>query len=258
MRPTVRAAAPLGGLLLLLLVPSVVFAHVITDVRVDCAGEAILVSGESFDADHGVGVTVTVSGPKGYLQAFVAPIRIPWTVSLPLGPSGTYSIGWAGAGSDSETFAVDCSNQGQPTGTPGPTPGQPSGTPHPTPTGTPSPTPSQPPGSGSPSPTPSQPTGSGSPSPTPTPPAGSPSPTPTPPSGTPSPTPTPPSGTPSPTPTSPVASPTPRRTLPPTDAQAPAAAVKGSGTTLAALLFLAVFALAVSLRRVAAVTARRR
>jgi hypothetical protein len=224
LRRTVRSAAALGGLLALILLPGVVSANDITDVRVDCDGGAILISGRSFPAD----VTVTVSGPKGYVQTFVADEDVAWAVSLPLGPSGSYAIDWPGSGDGPVTFSVDCEKESQPPGTASPTPSQPPETASPSPTT--SPPPSQPPASASPSPsgppaTPSQPPGSPSPRPTRTP--------------------SQPSST-------------PRHTLPPTDTLTPTTAVAATDTVTATLLFISVFALAVALRRTAERRIRRR
>ena len=240
MRPTVCSALVLGGLLALLLLPGVVAAHEITHVKVDCADKSILISGESFGGEDGIAVTVTVSGPKGYVQSFVAEPRIPWTVSLPLGPSGTYTIRWPDPDGGSETFVVDCPDETHPPVTPEPTPTGPPATPSPTPTVTPSPTPS-----GTPAPTPS-----GTPGPTPN---VTPSPSP---SVTPSPTPKGPTPRPSKTPGH--VAPTPDGTLPPTDATLTSGAVARSDTVLASLFFLAVFSIAVALRRAAQVRTRRR
>ena len=125
MRATACSAAVLGGLLALLLLPGVVSAHDITDVQVDCTDKSILVSGESFGGDDGIAVTVTVSGPEGYLQTFVAEPRVPWTVSLPLGPSGDYTIRWSAPDGGEATFVVDCPDESLPPETPAPTPSQP-------------------------------------------------------------------------------------------------------------------------------------
>lgn len=201
MRPTAWSAAALGGLLALLLFAGVASANDITDVQVDCAGQAILVSGESFGGDAGVAVTVTVSGPDGYVQTFVAEPTVPWTVSLPLGPSGDYTIRWGEPGGGEVTFAVDCPDQSQPPATS-------------------SPSPSQPP-------------------------------------ATPSPSPTRPTARPPKTPDHDVPA-SPRRTLPPTDTRAPGSAVARGDTALASLLFIAVFAGAVVLRRTAQGRTRRR
>ena len=212
MRPTACSAAVLGGLLALLLLPGVVSAHQITHVQVDCADKSILVSGESFGGDDGIAVTVTVSGPEGYVQTFVAEPRVPWTVSLPLGPSGAYTIRWPDPDGGSATFAVECPDESVPPATPSPSPSHPSQTP---------------------SPSPSEPV------------------------TTPSPSPTRPTATPSKTPDHHV-TPSPQRTLPPTDTMAKATAVARTGTVLATLLFIAVFALAVALRRMAERRTRRR
>ena len=209
LRRTVRSAAAIGGLLALLLLPSVVSAHDITDVQIDCAGGAIVVSGTSFGEDGGDAVTVTVSGPDGYVQTFAVEPVVPWTVSLPLGPSGTYTIDWPGSGG-AVTFTVECENGSQPPATDSPTPSQPPDTT--------SPTPSEPP---------------------------------------PTPRPTPVRPTPSPTRT-PAVSPTPAHTLPPTDAMTPTSAVSRTDTVLASLLFIAVLASAVALRRTAQGRTRRR
>ena len=210
MRPTAWSAAVLGAVLALLLVPGVVAAHDITHVQVDCADKSILVSGESFGGADAVAVTVTVSGPEGYVQTFVAEPRVPWTVSLPLGPSGAYTIRWPDPDGGSATFAVECPDESVPPATPSPSPSQPSTTP-----------------------SPSQPV------------------------TTPSPSPTRPTATPSKTPDHHV-TPSPQRTLPPTDTMATATAVARTGTVLATLLFIAVFALAVALRRTAEGRTRRR
>ena len=220
MRRTVRSAAAIGGLLALLLVPAVVSAHDITDVQIDCAGGAIVVSGTSFGEGGGDAVTVTVSGPDGYVQTFAVEPVVPWTVSLPLGPSGSYTIDWPGSGG-AVTFTVECENGSQPPATDSPTPSEPPDTT--------SPTPSQPPDTTSP--TPSEPP--------------------------PTPRPTPVRTTPSPTRT-PAHSPTPAHTLPPTDAMTPTSAVSRTDTVLASLLFVGVLASAVALRRTAQGRTRRR
>jgi hypothetical protein len=180
MRATTRSVAALGGLLSLLLVllPGVVSAHQITDVQVDCPGKAIVVSGESFVGDGGSGVTFTVSGPEDYLQTFVAEPDVPWTVSLPLGPSGTYTIRWPDPNGGSATFDVDCPDASVPPATPSPTPKA-----------------SKTPGRDAP--------------------------------------------------------PSPHRTLPPTDAMASTSTVARTDTVVASLLFIAVFAAAVAVRRTA-------
>jgi hypothetical protein len=121
MRATACSAAVLGGLLVLLLLPGVVSAHEITNVQVDCADKSILVSGEGLGGDDGIAVTVTVSGPEGYVQTFGAEPRVSWTVSLPLGPSGIYTIQWPAPDGGAVTFAVDCPDESlQPTATPAP------------------------------------------------------------------------------------------------------------------------------------------
>ncbi len=109
----------LAGLLLILAMPLTVAAHEITDVTVDCEGEAILVSGRLFGQDGGA--TVTVTGPDGYSQSFFADQDDPWTVSLPLGPDGEYAIDWP-ALTFEMIFTVDCA-EGEvlPTEAPAPT-----------------------------------------------------------------------------------------------------------------------------------------
>lgn len=81
MRRRLPAAA---GLLLALALPMLVSAHEITEVQVDCDGQAIHVSGKLFGQDGGA--TVTVTGPDGYSESFLADQDEEWTVTLPLGP----------------------------------------------------------------------------------------------------------------------------------------------------------------------------
>jgi hypothetical protein len=176
MRLTACPAAVFGGLLVLLLLPGVVSAHEITDVHVDCADRSIVVSGDSFGGGDGTGVTVTVSGPEGYVQTFVAEPSVPWTVSLPLGPSGIYTIEWPDSDGGAVTFVVDCPDESLPP---------------PTPAATPSKTPDH--------------------------------------------------GVPA----------SPHHTLPPTDTGLPSSAAARTDTAVATLLFIAVFAAAVALRRTA-------
>ena len=96
-----------GGLLTLALVPSVASAHEITDVQVDCEAQTIAITGEMF-AENG-GKTVTVTGPEGYIQEFFADQDPSWTVTVPLGPNGDYSIDWPESGDWGPfAFVVDC------------------------------------------------------------------------------------------------------------------------------------------------------
>jgi hypothetical protein len=105
--PRSHRLAILGGLLAMAFVPSVVTAHEITDIQVDCEGQAIVVSGKLFGQDGGK--TVTVTGPDGYLETFVADQDELWSVALPLGPNGDYSVDWPESGDFGPvTFAVEC------------------------------------------------------------------------------------------------------------------------------------------------------
>jgi hypothetical protein len=110
----------LAGTLVLLAVPAAVAAHEVTDVDVDCDGESIHVSLKLFAEDGGREVTVT--GPDGYLEVFFADQDVEWTVTLPLGPNGEYSIDWPDSGGwGPVAFTVDCA-AASPTPTPTPTP----------------------------------------------------------------------------------------------------------------------------------------
>ena len=82
MRRLLPAAA---GILFALAVPAIASAHEITDVHVDCDGNAIEVSGAFFGEEP---ATVTVTGPGGYSEAFFADQDAAWTVKLPLGANG--------------------------------------------------------------------------------------------------------------------------------------------------------------------------
>jgi len=121
MRRGLRTGAALGCLLAFLLLPNLVSAHQITDVQVDCPGKAIVVSGNGFGAAGSGPITLTVTGPEGYLESAMVPAVIAWTVSLPLGPSGEYAIEWPDSGDSAVTFSVDCPAA---TASPSPTPAQ--------------------------------------------------------------------------------------------------------------------------------------
>jgi hypothetical protein len=110
-----------AGLLLALALPMLAAGHEITDVDVDCDGEAIRITGKLFGQDGGA--TVTVTGPDGYVQSFFADQDDEWTVSLPLGPDGEYIIDWPESGTwGPVAFNVDCAEGAVlPTATPSPT-----------------------------------------------------------------------------------------------------------------------------------------
>jgi hypothetical protein len=115
-----RRSRWLTGLLVLpaiLALPTLVAAHEITHVDVDCDGEAIVVHGKLFAQDDG-GRTVTVTGPGGYLQTFFADQDEPWSMTLPLGPDGDYLIDWPDSGDFGPvSFVVECEDgEVQPTG----------------------------------------------------------------------------------------------------------------------------------------------
>jgi len=127
MRWTVRAAVVFGCLMALLALPTVVSAHEITHIKVDCPGGVIIVSGQGFADESGGAVTVTVAGPKSYQQTFDAQPNDSWTVSLPLGPSGSYTISWPDPNGGSVPFEVICPAASSPPSRQPSTP-----TPHPT------------------------------------------------------------------------------------------------------------------------------
>ena len=116
-----RSLSAVAGLFLALSLPMLASAHEITDVQVDCDGQAIHVSGKLFGQDGGA--TVTVTGPDGYSESFLADQDEEWTVTLPLGPDGVYVIDWPESGDFGPVdFTVDCVDEAaEPTPTPEPT-----------------------------------------------------------------------------------------------------------------------------------------
>jgi hypothetical protein len=117
-----RSLSAVAGLFLALSLPMLASAHEITDVQVDCDGQAIHVSGKLFGQDGGA--TVTVTGPDGYSESFLADQDEEWTVTLPLGPDGAYVIDWPESGDFGPVdFTVECIDEDpEPTPTPTPTP----------------------------------------------------------------------------------------------------------------------------------------
>jgi hypothetical protein len=113
-----RLLPAVAGLLLALALPTLASAHEITNVDVDCDGQAIHVSGKLFGQDGGA--TVTVTGPDGYSESFFADQDEEWTVDLPLGHDGAYVIDWPNSGDFGPVdFVVDCIDENaQPTPAP--------------------------------------------------------------------------------------------------------------------------------------------
>ena len=100
-----------AGLLLALALPILVSAHEIVNVDVDCDAQTIDVTSKDFGAEGGV--TVSVTGPDGYMQSFFADQDAEWTVTVPLGHNGSYMIDWPNSGDFGPVgFEVTCEEGG--------------------------------------------------------------------------------------------------------------------------------------------------